>query len=160
MSRTLGALIALVIILSTVAVVGAASSEVLVRAQYSASIGGKNEPIEGVAVGYTAIGTLSEKVATTNQYGQCYAELTSGTTYAFSVTYKEKTKKFSVQYKGESVLLIHVDPIKGEVVGMEFQTPKTVTGGKDGYTITYVTIAGVLGAAVAVTAFLLLRRRR
>jgi hypothetical protein len=117
-----------VLVISTpiaVALLSVTPQGVLVRAQYSTTIGGKNEPIKGVIINYRS--DSSSGTATTDDYGHCYIQLLPGLTYTFDVTYKERTKTFYVKYMGESVLFIHIDPTKGEIVGMDFLTPQPIT---------------------------------
>jgi len=104
-------------------------SKVLCYAQYSESVGGKNEGIEGVII---SISEASDEAQTvpyvyfTNENGQVYLFLSKEKTYSISVVYEGKSgnvsKAVKLQYQSEPLLLISVDPNKPLIHDIVFLT--------------------------------------
>ncbi len=98
---------------------------ILVRAQYSASIGGHNEAIAGVIIEYRRLGSTVPLIAETNEDGICYIVLKSGTRYEINISYRNQTKKFILEYGNQTTLLISIDLSKGEIVDCTFLKAET-----------------------------------
>ena len=102
---------------------------VLVRAQYSASIGGHNEPIGGVVIEYRKTGSQTPLIAETNEEGVCYIALERETLYEFSVEYGDQRRSFTLEYTNQTVLLISIDLSGGDIVDCVFLTAKPSSRG-------------------------------
>jgi len=104
---------------------------VLVRAQYSASIGGQNEPVPNVRVEYGKSGSNEIFVAITNEYGCSYIALERGQTYVFKIQYEESQKEFRLEYDNQSTLLIRVDVNEKSIVDCAFLSARPSSGSYD-----------------------------
>ena len=82
---------------------------VLCRAQYSTSIGGRNEPIPNVGM-LVSSATQDPTLYFTGKTGQVYIPLLVGETYDFKADYEGASKLATLTYKRESMLLISIDP--------------------------------------------------
>ena len=105
---------------------GQEAYKVLCRAQYSASIGGKNEPVEGVTISVFESGAKVQApmAYVTDKNGQVYLSLIKGKTYSITVSYKGESKTVKLLYNGEAVLLISIDPKKPLIHNITFLAPK------------------------------------
>jgi hypothetical protein len=104
--------------------------KVLCYAQYSESIGGKNEGIEGVIVSISGVSEgvqMVPYVYFTDENGQAYLFLSKGKTYLISVVYEGENENVieavRLQYQGEPLLLISVDPSKPLIHDIVFLAP-------------------------------------
>ena len=107
---------------------GQEACKVLCRAQYSASIGGRNEPIEGVSISISESGAkIQAPIAyITDKNGQVYLSLIKGKTYSITVSYKGESKTVKLPYNGEAVLLISIDPKKPLIHDISFLEPTQI----------------------------------
>jgi len=107
---------------------GQEAYKVLCRAQFSASIGGKNEPVEGVSISIFESGAKIQApmAYVTDKKGQVYLSLVKGKTYSITVSYKGESKTVKLPYNGEAVLLISIDPKKTIIHDITFLAPKKI----------------------------------
>ena len=99
---------------------------VLCRAQYSASIGGTNEPIQNVSIRVSRVGTTDPIVYITDEYGQVRIPFTVGETYDVTVVYKGAQKCVKLQYNGEATLSISIDIYKQCIDDIKFLKPQSL----------------------------------
>lgn len=98
------------------------TNEVLCRTQYSASIGGENEPVAGVNV------TISGNTYITDDKGHVEIPLKSGKNYTITVSYKSVSKSTKLKYSGEDILLISIDPHEPKIHDIKFLQPQPSGG--------------------------------
>lgn len=93
---------------------------VLVRAQYSTSIGGQNEPIRDVLIGYKPVDSTEWFSVITNENGQSYIALEEGSSYELIITMNDSQKQVLLEYINEAILLISIDMNDNNIVGCNF----------------------------------------
>lgn len=103
-----------------------AQNGVLCRAQYSASLGGRNEGLPNVSITTTLVGAKIQTpiVFITDEHGQTYIPFKSKEKYDITVVYKDVEKIVRLSYNGESVLLISIDPNKPFIGDIVFLQPQ------------------------------------
>ena len=95
-------------------------SSLLVRAQYSASIGGHNEPIRGVITDYKTYGSNEWFSVTTNENGQAYIALEPSFTYELKIQYDSSQDQFLLEYGDQDTLMISIDINNKNIVDCRF----------------------------------------
>jgi len=103
-----------------------AQNGVLCRAQYSASLGGRNEGLPDVSITTTLVGAeiQTTTVYITDEHGQTYIPFKTKEKYDITVVYNNVEKTVRLSYNGESILLISIDPKKPLIGDISFLHPQ------------------------------------
>ncbi len=113
------------LISSLISPVGAqqALTTVLIRAQFSTSIGGHNEPVPDVLIDYKILDSTEWFSVITNEMGQAYMGLEAGSSYEVKITMDESQEQFSLEYIDEDILMISINLNNANIVGCSFISP-------------------------------------
>ena len=93
---------------------------VLVRAQYSTSVGGHNEPIRDVLIDYKPGDSTEWFSVITSENGQSYIALEEGSSYEFKIQYEGSQEQFLLEYIDEDILMISINMNNASIVGCSF----------------------------------------
>ncbi len=96
---------------------------VLIRAQYSTSIGGHNEPIRDVLIDYKKLDSNEWFSVITNENGQGYIALEKGSSYELKIQYDGSQEQFLLEFVDEDMLMISIDMNNKNIVDCKFISP-------------------------------------
>ena len=93
---------------------------VLIRAQFSTSIGGHNEPVPDVLIDYKILDSTEWFSVITNEMGQAYVGLEVGSSYDLNITMNDSQKQFLLEYIDEDTLMISINMNNANIAGCIF----------------------------------------